>query len=132
MFEWSTLNRLQKFFFIVLAIFAVWTTSFFAIPELLIIADIGGIEVIASFILLNVIAIRHWIHSKINTFRKKLLLCTVVLQNSCLSRQSFFFTCALVAGFALIASGSLIYSISLFLTPGLLLESIPLEWTLYL
>lgn len=115
---WKNLNFLQKALIGILVLGLVMV-----MPELLPLLDIGGIELIFGFVVLNFKTALHWLRVKHMQVK---LITNVAIEafiGSALGKPRFFIFHASVCSVALILTGSLVLSIS-FLFPVMLANGI--------
>ena len=111
---WKNLNSLQK------ALIAVLIFGLVALmPELLPLLDLGGIELIFGFVVLNIRNILHWLQTKRIQAKSIANLAIEAFVASALARPKTFIFHAGVCSIVLILTGSLVLSTS-FLLPVML------------
>ena len=115
---WKNLNVIQKFLFI-----AIMCAIVPFAPEFILMADIGGIELVFSFLVLYYKPIIIKIHSAIHRVKLELNICSYALKNSWAFKPKVYFTQAVFYSCAFIVSGSILYS-SVFLLPAMILNGI--------
>lgn len=114
MHYWKGLNLLQKFLIGGLILVAVML-----MPELLPLIDIGGIELIFGFVVLNYKYMMSWLHTKYAHVKQIILLVMLAFTQSALGKPKTFICHAGVCSCVLVVTGSLVFSLS-FLLPVIL------------
>ena len=115
---WQNLSRIQKIFFVVLVSLAVP----FA-PELIFIADLGGIELVFSFLVLYYKPLLLKIQLLYNKAKSKALLCSTAFKSSALYQPKVFSVQAVFSCATLLLTGSVLYA-SIFFMPALMLNGV--------
>jgi hypothetical protein len=113
---WKNLNTIQKGIFITLMCLVVP----FA-PEFILMSEIGGIELVFSFLVLYYKPVILKIQSCIERVKVEFSICNVAFKNCSLVQPKVYFTQALFYSCALVVTGSVIYS-SVFFLPALMLN----------
>ena len=115
---WQNLSSIQKFLFV--AIMCVIVP--FA-PEFILMADIGGIELVFSFLVLYYKPIIMKVQSAIERVKFEISICSYALKNSSAVKPKVYITQAVFYSCAFIVSGSIIYS-SVFLLPAMVFNGV--------
>ncbi len=92
-------------------------------PEFIFMADIGGIELVFSFLVLYYKPIISKLQSVVERVKFEVNICSYALKNSSAVNPKVYFTQAVFYSCAFIVSGSIIYS-SVFLLPAMLLNGV--------
>ena len=115
---WERLSKTQKFLFIAIMCFV----APFA-PEFILMADIGGIELVFSFLVLYYKPILLRIQAVIQRIKIEINICTFAFKNSSIFQPKVYFTQALFYTCAFVVSGSILYA-SVFFLPAFLLNGV--------
>lgn len=108
--SWKNLSLWQKALISIVVLSAV-----VVMPELMPLIDIGGIELIFGFIVLNYKNAVHWFHVKREQFKVLMNTVTYALLTSALCRPKVFIIHGGVCSLALFVTGSLVFSTALLL-----------------
>ena len=115
---WKNLSTIQKGIFIALMCLVVP----FA-PEFILMSEIGGIELVFSFLVLYYKPVILKVQSFIEQVKIELSICAVAFKNSSSVQPKVYFTQALFYSCALVVTGSVMYS-SIFFLPALMLNGV--------
>ncbi|QBG36108.1 hypothetical protein [Litorilituus sediminis] len=115
--QWQQLTTLQKALFII----AISLVVPFA-PEFIFLADLGGIELVFGFLVLYYQPQLIWLKNKINAGLKTVKLIKQACAHSPLNQSTNFVTLSSCSAIALYITGSMFFSLVLWL-PLLLLNS---------
>ena len=115
---WKNLSTIQKGIFIALMCLVVP----FA-PEFILMSEIGGIELVFSFLVLYYKPVILKVQSFIEQVKLELNICAIAFKKSSSVQPRMYFTQALFYSFALAVTGSVIYS-SVFFLPALMLNGV--------
>jgi len=113
---WKNLSTIQKGIFIAIMCLVVP----FA-PEFILMSEIGGIELVFSFLVLYYKPVILKVQSFIEQVKIELSICAIAFKKSSAVQPKVYFTQALFYSCALVISGSILYS-SVFLLPAFLLN----------
>ncbi|MGB0836044.1 MAG: hypothetical protein ACPGR2_16145 [Psychrobium sp.] len=108
--SWKNLSMWQKGLISILVLCAV-----VLMPELMPLIDIGGIELIFGFIVLNYKNAVHWFNEKCNQLKALVDTVTGALLTSAICRPKNFIIHGAACSLALFVTGSLLFSTSLLL-----------------
>jgi hypothetical protein len=115
---WENLSKTQKFLFIALTCFV----APFA-PEFILLADIGGIELVFSFLVLYYKPFLLRLQAAIERIKFEISICTTAFKSSLVFKPKVYFTQALFYTCAFVVSGSILYA-SVFFLPAFLLNGV--------
>lgn len=115
--HWSKLATWQK-----IIIGTVLIAIAFAMPELMIIYDIGGFDLMFGFFLMYIQSIKAYVQSKLADIKESLTILYLSASSTLITDKRVFVIQASFFILAFAMTGS-IYLSSLFLYPGFLLES---------
>jgi len=116
--SWKDLSLTKKIIFGALIIVA----TIFA-PELMILVDVGGIDLAFGFLLFYYKPTIEWFKSKIYALKNNLQIARDIILNSALVRPKIFVVNAVYCGIFLLVTGSVLFSYGLFL-PALFINGV--------
>lgn len=115
---WENLSKTQKFIFItIMCCFAPFA------PEFILMADIGGLELVFSFLVLYYKPFLMRLRALIEQIKSKIKNCTSAFKNSSIFQPKVYFTQALFYSCAFFLSGSILFA-SAFLLPAFLFNPV--------
>jgi hypothetical protein len=118
MSNWKDLSLIQK---VIIGLFIV--AAAFAGPEMMILLDIGGIELAFTALFFYFKPLIVWLQSKIEWISIQVNIAKMAFLNSSVLKPKIFTTHALFCSVAMILTGSFVLSVSFFL-PALLVNGI--------
>lgn len=110
MHSWKNLSSWQRALISIVVLSAV-----VVMPELLPLIDIGGIELIFGFIVLNYKNAMYWLKGKLTQLKTLIDILTHALLTSAICRLKNFIIHGAACSLALFVTGSLLFSTSLLL-----------------
>ncbi|MCO7224114.1 hypothetical protein [Pleionea sp. CnH1-48] len=114
--NWKELSLIKKILIGTMIIVA----AFFA-PELMILIDVGGIDLAFGFLLYYYKPVIEWFKAKIDAIKAELQIARDIIVNSALSRPKVFTLNTAYCSICLLVTGSLLFSFSFFL-PALMVS----------
>lgn len=114
MCKWNELSLTQKLLISLFIVFAA-----FAGPEMMLLIDIGGLELAFGALAMYFKSAIDWFKTKINWYHSQIQIIKVGFLNSAILQPKVFTTHAVFCSIAMILTGSLVLSLG-FLLPALL------------
>ena len=115
---WEDLSKTKKFLFIAV----MCCVAPFA-PEFIFMADIGGIELVFSFLVLYYKPVLLRVQATIDRIKFEINICTSAFKSSSVFQPKVYFTQALFYTCAFVVSGSMLYASAFFL-PAFLFNNV--------
>lgn len=115
--NWNNLNTLQKLFIGIIILVIAATT-----PELMLLVDVGGIELAMSALVWYLRPVITWFQVKYQEIKEAFFVFQLALNNSAWGQPKVFVTQAVFSVAALLLTSSIAFSVFFFL-PGILFNS---------